>query len=139
MLQHELGRLTEGSRSVGEQRLIEHAAAFAALGGGLTHQQAMNVIEQVTSILGIACPEGPGTIVERLYVLLPDADHGVAPIVPDILAEALVLRVFGGSTAQAQEALLLEAMKLLRHRVVPFVIRAAQDFASEKQPLPLKW
>jgi tetratricopeptide (TPR) repeat protein len=37
------------------------------------------------------------------------------------------------------EALLFHALKLVGPRVVPFLIRTAQDFASDRQPLPLDW
>jgi len=62
-------------------------------------------------------------------------------VVPDILAEALVLRALAPdrcSPAQ-QEAIILRAARLRASRVVPFVLRTVQDFAAAGQAAPLDW
>jgi len=139
LVDHEAKRLTEGTVSPAAQRLLEHTAAFAGLGGGLTHAQAMNVVAKASTLLGLSCPDGHGTLVERLHDLLAGPDGGIAPILPNILAEALLLRALGQCPKATQEALLLHAVKLLGPRVVSFLLRTAQDFASDRQPLPLDW
>src|ERR1039458_1028424 len=136
---HEVKRFTEGVASLSAQRLLEHTAAFAALGVGLTHAQALEVVAKAAALLGLSCPDGPGALVGHLHSLLPGPDHGIAPVVPDILAEGLLLRAFGQCPKTTHEPLLLHAAKLLGPRVVPVLIRTAQDFASDQQPLPLDW
>src|ERR1035441_1146182 len=139
LVDHEVKRFTEGVTSPSAQRLLEHTAAFAALGAGLTHAQALDVLAKGMALLGLACQDGPGALVGHLHNLLPGPDQGIAPVVPDILAEALLLRALGQCTTTTQEAFLLHAVKLLGPRVVPFLIRTAQDFASDHLPLPLDW
>jgi tetratricopeptide (TPR) repeat protein len=139
LVDHEVKRLTEGAASPSAQRLLEHAAAFATLGAGLTHAQALEVVVKAAALLGLSCPDGPGALVGHLHNLLPGPEQGIAPIVPDTLAEALLLRALSQCPNTTHEAFLLHAVKLLGPRVVPFVIRTAQDFASDRQPLPLDW
>jgi tetratricopeptide (TPR) repeat protein len=139
LVDHEVRRLIEGVPSPSARRLLELTAALAALGGGLTHTQALEVAANAAALLGLSYPDGPGALVQHLHDLLPGSDHGVAPIVPDILAEALLLRAFAQCPNTTHEALLFQALKLLGPRVVPFLIRTAQDFASDRQPLPLDW
>ena len=139
LVDHEVNRLTEGFASVSGQRLLEHTAALSGLCGGLTHGQAMEVVNQAATVLGLSCPDGPGPLIAHLHDLLPGPDQGIAPIIPDIVAEALLLRAFAQCPKTTHEALLLHAVKLLGPRVVPFLIRTVQDFASDRQPLPLDW
>ena len=139
LVDHEVKRFTEGVASPSARRLMEHTSAFASLGAGLTHAQALEVVAKAAALLGLSCPDGPGALVGHLHNLLPGTDHGIAPIVPDILAEAFLLTALGQCPNTTHEALLLHAVKLLGPRVVPFLIRTAQDFASDHQPLPLDW
>jgi hypothetical protein len=97
LVDHEVRRLTEGVPSPSARQLLELTAALAALGGGLTQTQALEVAANAAALLGLSCPDGPGALVQHLHDLLPGSDHGVAPIVPDILAEALLLRAFAQS------------------------------------------
>ena len=139
LVKHEVNRLTEGVTPPSPRRLLEHTAALAALGGGLTHLQALEAAAKAAAILGLSSPDGPGALIGHLHNLLPGPEQGIAPIVPDIVAEALLLSAFGQCPKPTHETLLLDAAKLLGSRVVPFLIRTAQDFASDQQPLPLDW
>ena len=139
LVDHEIKRLTEGVSSRAAERLTVHLAAFAALGNGLTHEQALEVAQQESDALKLTYPNGAGELVNRLHEVLAAPDHGLAPVVPDILAEALVLRAFGQCSATQQETAVLRAVKKLGRRVVPFIIRTVQDFAPAGQREPLNW
>ncbi len=136
---HEMKRFAEGVTEPAERRLLVHLAAFASLGNGLTHEQALTVAEQESAALKLACTGGPGALVERLHDVLPAPDHGLAPVVPDILAEALVLRAFGQCSAAQQEAAIRRAVKNLGSRVIPFIVHTVQDFAPAGEAAPLNW
>jgi tetratricopeptide (TPR) repeat protein len=141
LVDHEIKRLTEGATSIDAERLPVHLAAFTALGNGLTHEQALEVAEEESAALKLTYPGGAGELVRRVHELLPAPDLGLAPVVPDVLAEALVIRALSQrqcSKAQ-QEAAVLRAVKKLGRRVVPFIVRTVQDFAPTGRKEPLNW
>jgi hypothetical protein len=106
LVDHEIKRLIEGVPRDAE-RLPVHLTAFAALGGGLTHEKALIVAEQECAALKLNYPGGAGALVAHVHGVLPAPDHGIAPIIPDILAEALVLKAMKEcSAAQQEEAIL---------------------------------
>jgi hypothetical protein len=53
--------------------LIALAGASATLTGGLAHDEAIAVVRKASHDLGFNCPEGEGSIVERLEEALPRA------------------------------------------------------------------
>jgi hypothetical protein len=135
----EIKRLTEGAPSPAAERLLVHLAAFASLGNGLSHELALDVAEQESNALKLDYPGGPGALVSRVHEALPGPDHGLAPLVRDTLAEALVLRALGHCSATQQDAAMRRAVRVLGARVVPFVIRTVQDFSPTGQIAPLNW
>jgi hypothetical protein len=139
LVDHEIKRLTEGATSTPAERLRVHLVAFAALGNGLTHKQALEVAEEGSDALKLTYPGGAGALVSHVHELLPAPDLGLAPVVPDILAEALVIRALSQCSKAQQEAVVLRAVKKLGRRVVPFIIRTVQDFAPAGQAEPLNW
>ena len=139
LVDHEIKRMEEGVSSSTEKRLLVHLAAFASLGNGLAHEQALAVAKQESAALELCCPEGAGALVDRLHEVLPAPDHGIAPVMPDILAEALVLRAPGQCAATQQDAAIRRAVRNLGKRVVPFILRTVQDFAPAGQTAPLQW
>ncbi len=139
LVDHEIKRLEEGVVSPAEKRLLVHLAAFGSLGNGLDHEQALAVAEAESAALKLSCPEGVGALVDHLHEVLPAPDHGLAPVVPDILAEALVLRALGQCSASQQDAAIRRAVRGLGSRVVPFILRTVQDFAAAGQKAPLQW
>ena len=139
LVDHEIKRLTEGAMSPTSERLLVHLAAFAAMGNGLNHKKALEVAEEESNALKLTYPGGAGELVSRVHEVLSAPDHGLAPVVPDILAEALVIRAFSQCSKAQQEAAVLRAVKKLGRRVVPFIIRTAQDFTSGGRKEPLNW
>jgi hypothetical protein len=139
LVDHEIKRLTEGAVSTAAERLLIHLGAFAALGGGLNQEQALEVADQESNALKLIYPGGAGGLVRRVHEVLPAPHYGLAPVVPDILAEALVLRALSQCSAAQQEAAVLRAVKKLGRSVVPFIIRTVQDFAPAGRAEPLNW
>ncbi len=139
LVNHEIKRLTEGAVSTAAERLLVHLGAFAALGNGLTHEQALEVAQQESDALKLTYPGGVGELVSRVHEVLPAPDHGLAPVVPDVMAEALVIRALSKCSYAQQEAAVLRAVEKLGRRVVAFIIRTAQDFAPTGQAEPLNW
>ena len=136
---HEIKRLAEGAPSREAERLLGQVAAFATLAGGFSQETALTVAGEESEVLKLNYPEGAGALVSRVQEVLPGRDHGIAPVVPDILGEALVLRVLAaGSTAQ-QNAAIKRARQKFGERVVPFILRMVQDFAPTGEAAPLNW
>jgi tetratricopeptide (TPR) repeat protein len=139
LVDHEIKRLTEGAISPAADHLLVHLAAFAALGNGLNHEFALEVAEQESNALKLTYPGGAGELVSRVHEVLPGPNQGLAPVVPDILAEALVIRALSQCSDVQQDAAVLRAVNKLGRRVVPFIIRTVQDFARAGQAGPLNW
>jgi tetratricopeptide (TPR) repeat protein len=138
LVEHEIKRLIEGVPRDAE-RLPVHLTAFAALGGGLTHELALKVAEEESTALKLNYPGGVGALTNHVHEVLPAPDHGIAPIIPDILAEALVLKAMKECSAAQQEDAILRAVKNLGQRVIPFMVRTVQDFAPSGEIAPLSW
>jgi len=136
---HEIKRLTEGAKSTAAERLLVHLAAFAALGNGLNQEQALEVAEEESHALKLTYPGGAGALVSQVHEVLSAPDLGLAPVVPDILSEALVIRALSQCSKAQQEAAVLRAVKKLGRRVVPFIIRTVQNFAPTGRKEPLNW
>ena len=139
LVDHEIKRLEEGVSSEAEKRLLVHLAAFASLGGGLTQDIALDIAEEEMAALKLTCPEGPGALVSRLHDVLPAPDHGLAPVTPDILAEALALRAMERCAVAQQKAAIHRAVQKLGRRVVSFAVRTVQDFTPAGRTEPLNW
>lgn len=136
---HEAKRLTELAQSPQSGWLGLHLAAFVALGDGLDRKTALTVVENECAALRRNCEGGAAGLVDRMHQLLPAPDFGLAPIVPDILAEALVLMAFSRLSRSEQDAAIKRAVGVLGNRVVPFIVRAVQDFAPAGKVEPLNW
>lgn len=139
LVDHEIKRLTEGTTSPAAERLLVHLAAFAALGNGLNYEQALEVAEQESNALKLIYADGPGALLNRLHEVLPAPDCGIASVVPDVLAEALVIRALSKCSEAQQGATIRRAVQKLGWCVVPFIIRTAQDFVPAGHAGPLSW
>ncbi len=140
LVEHEIKRLTEGAPSHSAERLPVHLAAFAAMGDGLSQEQALEIAEQESAVLRLEYPGGAGALVSRVHEVFSAPDYGLAPVVPDILAEALALRALRQCSDVQQEAAISRAVKYLgAQRVVAFIIRTVQDFCPAGETAPLTW
>ena len=83
--------------------------------------------------LGVRSPDGSGRS------RLPAEDRAVRPIQPDLVGEALVLAVLGQLSEAKALGTVLRVSALARPRVVPFVLRLVQDYATSAQHRAVGW
>src|SRR5262249_26700409 len=99
--------------------------------------------EQESQALGVQYPNGHGALKKDLHAALPAPDQGIAPVVPDIIGEALVLSTL--EQESEAELVVVRAAKQAGRAVPAFVVRAAQDFSGDesveprKRLKPLEW
>ena len=139
LVDHEIKRVAEEWPHDPRAKLLVHLAAFASLGGGLSQEHALAVAEAESDALKLTCPEGAGALVSQLHDVLPAPDQGIASVVPDILAEALVLRALRECSVPQQQAAVKRAVKSVGRRVVAFILRTVQDFAPAGHMAPMQW
>jgi tetratricopeptide (TPR) repeat protein len=137
LAKHEIRRLIKGVPHDAE-RLPVHLTAFVAMGGGLTQKLALNIAEEESAALSLNYPGGAGALVAKVHEVLPAPDQAIAPIVPDILAEALVLWTMKDCSAAQQADIILRAERILGRRIIPFILRTIQDFAADQRAELLK-
>ncbi|MGE3312063.1 MAG: tetratricopeptide repeat protein, partial [Limisphaerales bacterium] len=110
-------------------RMFRHLAALATAVGGLTLKEARDVVLEETTALGRIWTEGPADLVERLHDALPGEDASVAPIEPDIVAEALVLAVWTDRLSRAEQvALVLRCARRRVRAMASMLLHGLQDF-----------
>jgi Tetratricopeptide repeat len=121
----------------GAQELLVHMAAYATLCNGLSADQALEAATQEGNALQLQYHGGYGALRKTLHGALPGKGNGIAPVVPDLIGEALVLSALGHETQQA--AVVLRGAKQVGRVVPAFVVRAAQDFSDAGLIEPLEW
>ena len=123
-----------------EAPLLERLAACVTLvRGGLNQKEATAVAKQEAGELGITNYNVP-LLRAHAQAALGGKDGQLSPVTPDILGEALLLRADGFDDAVVE--------RVIGHtsadRVLPAVIRTAQNFASPAStstpdPQPVQW
>jgi tetratricopeptide (TPR) repeat protein len=139
VVKRELDRLDALVATDGERKLLRRVAGWVALAGGMSRQQASRVVRQESRLLGLDLRGGPDAFIDALLKALPGSDYGVGRISPDLIAEALALRVFAGLSDSEQGQLIRRALSELGHDLVAPIVRTAQDFALLVQPTALRW
>jgi hypothetical protein len=140
LAEREIDRLKRFAPSQGgeaAQELLVHMAAYATLCNGLSADQALEAATQEGNALQLQYHGGYGALRKTLYGALPGPGNGIAPVVPDLIGEALVLSALGQETQQA--AVVLRGAKQVSRVVPAFVVRAAQDFSDAGLIEPLEW
>ena len=122
-----------------EPRLHAHLAAVATLSEGLSEDDAHAMIARESLALHPSTGEGAtGPARAALHAALPGEAGGIAPILPDLLGEAVAIRAFlrlsdGGVSAVRR------ASEAKRAQPTASVIRACQDFLVRGHRAPLAW
>jgi tetratricopeptide (TPR) repeat protein len=137
--QHELHRI----REIGKHRGIDggflaHMAAYVALCQGLSRFQAEEAIAEEKRRLRYDSAGDPPRIYEALYDALPGEGTNVAPVLPDLLGEAVAVLALGEGDSQKAEEAVARAAEVGGDRVVSVVIRTADDFGSVRNEV-LGW
>ncbi|MBI2906437.1 MAG: tetratricopeptide repeat protein [Chloroflexi bacterium] len=143
----EIGRIEALAKTAGmseleqaaTRRFLTHMAAVATLCQGLTQEEAEDAIAAEAATPSFGGQHGTLAIRECLCAALPGRERGVAPILPDMVGEAFVLRVLKDLSERGGHDVVARAAELAFDRVVPFVIRAAQDYTVAGYRLPLSW
>jgi tetratricopeptide (TPR) repeat protein len=114
--------------------LMRHMTAFVTVSGVLSRDELKLASRQESEAIGRHHPEGWAVLADRVSEAL--GGDGAKPIEPDVIGEALLLRVWGG----AADAV-LRAAKTRGQQVAAAVVRTAQDFSSgdAPNPEPLQW
>lgn len=133
--QGEIDRLAKLARTHGlTPELVLHLTACATLAQGLTRAAFLPLAAAEQQATGWTQPDAPAALFKLLQQALP-SPQGIAPVIPDMVGEALLVRLLDGE--EGQEAV-LRCYAALGHRVAETVIRCVQDFAGVAAG-PLGW
>ncbi|MEO6195441.1 MAG: tetratricopeptide repeat protein [Thermoanaerobaculia bacterium] len=137
---HEIQRLHDiaESRKLSKP-FLAHLAAYITLCQGLTHEEVEAAIEEEQAALRYSAAGDLPEIFGALADALPGDPGIVAPILPDVVGEAVILEALGASRAGAKalEAV-CRAARRSKDRVIPSLVRLAQDYGAGR-PEPLAW
>lgn len=136
---HELHRIREIGRlrSIDED-FLAHMASFVTLCQGLSRSQTEEAIQEEKRMLRYDSVGDPPRIYKALYDSLPGEGMSVAPILPDLLGEAVNLLALGDGDGRKAEGAVARAAMRGGDRVMAVVIRTADDFGSIRKDV-LGW
>jgi tetratricopeptide (TPR) repeat protein len=119
--------------------LMEHMAAYVTVSGGLSLGELRQAAKVESEAIGRAHPAGWAAL-DGVGEALRGGD-GARPVEPDVVGEALLLRVWGGAEVQEGCRAVVRAAKARPRQVAASVIRSAQDFCVGEKPRsePLEW
>jgi tetratricopeptide (TPR) repeat protein len=119
--------------------LMEHMAAYVTLSGGLSREDLRRAAQAESEVIGRAHPGGWSELADRVYEALR-AGNEVKAVEPDVVGEALLLRVWGGAEGHGGEVI-VRAAQTRAEQVAASVVRLAQDFCIGETPRsePLEW
>jgi tetratricopeptide (TPR) repeat protein len=136
---HEVYRINEIARVRRiPEVLLAHLAAYVTLCQGMTRKEAEELVENEAIALGCRVDGGPLGVVDALMAALPDEQGGIAPVLPDVIGEAVILNVLGGGVPEKALAAVSRATRRLQDRTTASLVRLAQDYAAVRME-PLLW
>ncbi|WP_295959958.1 tetratricopeptide repeat protein [Rhodoferax sp.] len=125
--QGEIDRLAKLARAHGlTADLVLHLAVCATLAQGLARAAFLPFAATEQQATGWTQPDAPAALFKLLQQALP-GPQGIAPVIPDMVGEAMVVRLLQGD--EGREAV-LRCYAATGHRVAETVIRCVQDFAG---------
>lgn len=135
----ELGRLRRIARATGiDEDFFAHLAAYVTLCQGLSRAEAEAAVVAEKTATGYVSAGDPPRVVKALNTALPDANGGVAPVVPDVVGEALALLALGEGGEPAATAAAVRASVQAPARVAASVLRLALDY-GRLAPQAIGW
>jgi tetratricopeptide (TPR) repeat protein len=133
---HEENRLTQLAHNLGDKHLLLHLVACVTLMQGMDYADFLDFAATEKQALGHSNSGGDAAqLAELLQAALPREDGGIAPLLPDLIGEAWLLRTW---KKPSDHAAILRAYQRYPQRVVPSLIRCAQDFFQQKTT-PINW
>lgn len=120
-------------------RFLSHMAAYVTLCQGLERSVVEEASEGEKTALKRSSAGDPPVVTEALFTVLSSEGEVVQPIQPDMIGEAVLLRMLHALPQEKQDACILRAFGHAGGRVAATVMRAAQDYAFAGDPAPLAW
>lgn len=136
-LRHFIPEDRANDRSYAE--FFTHVSAAVTLVGGHCRDEVLGIVEREAEEARIGLPEGAASTVDALQTALP-GDGGIAPILPDLIGEAYVLKYLAaGSPNERSTMAVLRLCNSYGLPVVHYVVRVIQDFPREREAAALEW
>jgi hypothetical protein len=119
---------------------MRHMAACATLSGGLARDELRQAAKAESGAIGRQHPGGWAVLADAVAGAL-GAGPAARPVEPDIVGEALLLRVWGGAEVLEGSGAVLRAAKTRAPQVAASLVRCARDFCvgDTPRPEPLQW
>jgi hypothetical protein len=120
--------------------LMAHMAACVTVSGGLAREELQGAARVESEATGRVHPGGWGMLADRVAEAL-GGGQGARAVGPDVIGEALLLGVWGGTEVREGCKAVARAAKARGQQVAASVVRAAQDFCVGATPRsePLEW
>ena len=118
--------------------LVKHVAAVVTLRQGLTAEATREMIEEESKELSYNLPSGSAALRDALSVALPNDGGGIAAVEPNMIGEALLLKVWMEDNIRALPAI-TRAYAADPDVVAKTVIRTCQDYVIRGHRHPLDW
>jgi len=123
-------------------QLLTHLAGIVTACRSLERADLIAIAKEESGALGWDFPGGARVAASRVADAL-NRQGRPAPIEPDIIGEAALLRCFGGENSREGTEALVRAARRADHRHAPEVCfaitRTCQDFAGDECQEPLDW
>ena len=137
---HEINRIEKIAEKRGiKDDFLSHMAAYVTLCQGLTRTALETAIQEEKDALKRETAGDAYDIAKALQVALPGEEDAVSPILPDMIGEAVMLRVLEKLDQGKQLETVVRAFQQARTPVAASVIRTAQDYSLEGNATPLTW
>jgi len=134
LAEREIGRLGQLASAVQlDPPLVQHLAACVTLvqGTGRTSFRAFADLEKVS--IGRASGGDSARLTDCLHQAFPTTDGGIAPVLPDLIGEAVILRVLESLGSESDEVV----QRCFNHfglSAAVTIIHACQDFYNDSTP-----
>jgi tetratricopeptide (TPR) repeat protein len=139
---HEIARIHELAKARDPripERFLAHLAAYVTLCQGLSRAEVEAVVAEEKEALLYPSAGDPPEVYEALAAALRGDDGGVAPILPDVVGEAVALEALGAAGGPEKSLLAVSrAARRAGKRVTASLIHLAQDYGAGR-PEPVRW
>ena len=135
----ELERIEDTAQTHGvTPAMLVHLAAYGTLCRGLSTPVAIDAAREEQAALGYDGASAPASLAAALAAALPGTDGSIAPVLPDLIGEAAILRVLAEGGVESK-SVVERAFARSGQQVAATLIRAAQDFAGAGHDQPVAW
>ena len=133
---HELNRLEIMATGRGlHPELLQHLAACITLLQGQSREDVIELVRGEQQAIGFDNANAPAKVVSALHDVLNEG-QGIAPVRPDLIGEALLIKTWKQQTEQSKA--IQRLFPKHKKEVLETLIRMVQDFGFE-QPHTKQW